>query len=361
MQTEEEELALTIAEMDQIISGKRDKLYSAALKLTMVFCVVSVLLMIAFKINEDFFDANSRIGQLMESVNAQEEEQEYPKINVKVSFKDEKSHKLVIPLDATLDKDNIDVRNEFTKNKYVITLEGYSANLHDDIELTSDSGIMDAVGLYRQNTDVVVEVYCNDTYDCNVELSNNSLSLNFDSIDAGYAAKAVIWLPYSEKKRLALNEWHQKLDKAASENNVKLYITTDMQEEYTQQDVVDFANRINADMVLGIEFDLTDTDKSYMTGICNTMYFVPEHNSAELSILFSEIFYEATELDMTGFYEADSTNPLVSEATVPSAMVKVMLAQKDLESVENEYKLNEKIVTALESTINCAASEWNGD
>ena len=42
---------------------------------------------------------------------------------------------------------------------------------------------------------------------------------------------------------------------------------------------------------------------------------------------------------------------LVSEATVPSALIKISLTQKDMESVESEYQLNGKVVSALEKTI----------
>ena len=54
---------------------------------------------------------------------------------------------------------------------------------------------------------------------------------------------------------------------------------------------------------------------------------------------------------MKGFEEAGSSDVLVSEATVPSALIKISLTQKDMESVESEYQLNGKVVSALEKTI----------
>ena len=54
---------------------------------------------------------------------------------------------------------------------------------------------------------------------------------------------------------------------------------------------------------------------------------------------------------MKGFEEAGSSDVLVSEATVPSALIKISLTQKEMESVEREYQLNEKVVSALEKTI----------
>ncbi len=49
---------------------------------------------------------------------------------------------------------------------------------------------------------------------------------------------------------------------------------------------------------------------------------------------------------------------LVSEATVPSAVIQISLTQKDMESVENEYKLNGKIVEALEKTMEVILQDY---
>lgn len=343
--------ALTRAEEKQAVAKNRDRLYNFTLRAAVVFALCAVLLMTGFKMNEDFFDANSRIGVLMESVNEQENHLTYPKINVTTHLKDEKNAKLVIPLTTSVDIKNVSIREEFTKNKFVITLSGYSENIPDGVELISDSSIMDAVGVYRQNKDVVVEVYCRDQYDYGLAVSNNVLSVSFNGIGEHYAAKAVIWIPYSDRNRLALPEWHQGLEKFAADNNIRLFMASDMQEEYTQSEVIAFANRMKADMVLGVQVEPYDGQQSCLLGVCNTAYFMPGHNSASLSVMMAENFMCLTELEMQGFEEADSNNPLVSEATVPSAMMRITIPQKDKDSVESEYKLNEKIVAALENTM----------
>ena len=343
--------ARTRAEEKLIVAKNRDRLYDLALRATIVFAVCSVVLMVGFKMNEDFFDANSRIGILMGSVSAQEEHTTYTKFNVKAQFRDEKNARLVIPLTASIATKNVSIREEFTKNKFVITLSGYSENISDGVELVSDSNIMNAVGVYRQNKDVVVEVYCRDFYDYVLDVSNNTITVNFANISDDYAAKAVIWIPYSDRGRLSLLEWRQGFEKFAKDNNIRLFMSSDMQEEYTQSEVIAFANQIDADLVLGVEVEPDTGAKSYLMGVCNTSYFIPECSSACLSVMLAENFVRRTEFEIRGFEEADSSEPLVSQATVPSAMMRIVLAQKDRDSVENEYKLNEKIVAALENTI----------
>lgn len=41
----------------------------------------------------------------------------------------------------------------------------------------------------------------------------------------------------------------------------------------------------------------------------------------------------------------------MSEAAVPAAIVRLSLTKKDMASVENEYKINQKIAVSLEDTM----------
>ncbi|MDE6365847.1 MAG: hypothetical protein K2L86_16590 [Lachnospiraceae bacterium] len=223
-----EEGALTRTETEQILSGKRDRIYHWMTTASVVFAVVSVVMMMAFKQHEGVFDASSRIGILMESVNAQEMRASAPKLNVRTTFRDENGKRLVLPLKEPVASSDIHIREEFTQNKYVITLTGYSKYMPNSVELVSDSSIMDAVGVYRQQEDVVVEVYCVDRYDCELVINDNALAVNFQEIGDLYAASAVIWLPYEDRNRLALPEWRQRLEKAASDHQVRLYLAPDM-------------------------------------------------------------------------------------------------------------------------------------
>ncbi len=358
----QEGCALTRAEIEEITAGKRDELYRSLQIAAVSFAVVSGVLTAGFKINEDFFDASSRIGILMESVNTQENSLMAPKLNVRTAFRDEDRSRLVIPLQEPIAVEDVSVREEFVRNKYVITLSGYSEYVPNGVELVSDSTIMDAVGVYRQNEDVVVEVYCGELYDYELAVGNGALTVDFKEIGDSYAASAVVWFPYTDRNRLALPEWRQSIEKFAQDNQIKLYMASDMQEEYTQEDVVSFANRIHADMVLGVQVEESSGQQSYMKGVCNTTYFIPDFNSAHLSVVMAEAFLEsvqgAVQMEMRGFEEGDDSCVLVSEATVPSAVIQISLTQKDMESVENEYKLNGKIVEALEKTMEVILQDY---
>ena len=62
----------------------------------------------------------------MESVNVQEDKLSSPKINVHTNFRDEKKSRLVVPLSVPIEEENVSITEEFTQDKYVLTLSGYS-------------------------------------------------------------------------------------------------------------------------------------------------------------------------------------------------------------------------------------------
>lgn len=343
---------LTSAEQEQIVSQKRDTFYKLSVGAAIVFFVAATSLITAFKINEDFFDANSRLGLLMESINAQEENDAYPKINVKVNFDDRNEAKLVIPLDMLNMDDDIVVREEFTQNKLIIKLTGAAEYLSDGIKITSDSQIMDAVGVYRQNLDVFVEVYCRNSYSYALNNAGGHLTVSFFPLRTNYDAVAVIYLPYEDRNRLALPEWQQSIAEYAAQNRIRLFMAPNMQEPYTEQDVIAFAEKIDADLVLGIEVS-TDADiqQTKGTAICNTTYFMPDFNSAQLSVVFAEAFLTETSFPISGFEEADERTPLVFKAICPASMIKVLQTQKEAESIEAVYQLNEQLVATIIHTL----------
>ncbi len=127
-----------------------------------------------------------------------------------------------------------------------------------------------------------------------------------------------------------------------------------MQEAYTQQEVMEFAEAADADVVLGIQVS-TDTQAQQTTAaaVCNTTYFVPGFNSAQLSVVYAGAFVSETQMPFTGFEEADENTPLVYMAERPAAMLKISQSQKDADSMEAVYKLNEKLVSVIQQTLGC--------
>ena len=356
----EEPPALTQEEKDLIIRKKQDRVYGAALRAAAAFCIVSVMLMTGFKLNEGFFDANSRISILMERLNEEQQKLLQPKLNVRAAFTDEHSSRLAIPLEAPILSQNISVREEFTRNKLVLTLAGASEGISDGLEIVSDSAVMDAVGVYRQGTDVVVEIYCNGTYSWTLENNADKLSIVFGDIKNAYDNIAVVYLPYEDKNRLVMSEWQQALARFSADNSLKLFLSYNMQESYTAADIVDFANSICADMLLGVNVD-TDGSAAYESAqiVYNGTYFIPGFGSAQLAVAAAEAVFEETGLTVAGFRECKDEDIVVKAATVPAAVIEISQPAEDADNIEESYKLNENIIKVLKGTF-AASLEYTG-
>ncbi len=340
------------SEAGQIIAQNRDRLYRHTMVAAIVFCIISAILMAGFKQNEGFFDANSRLGLLLEQINEQDQILSYPKINVKAVYKDERASKLVIRPDMPIESLDIEVREEFTKKKVVITFLEAAEYFADNVQIVSDSAIMDAVGIYRQNKDVVVEVYCKDTYSWTIDSQADKITLQFDALRAAYSGVAVVYQPYADRNRLMIPEWQQSIAEFAANNHMKLFLASNMLEEYTEQEVVTFANTVQADILLGIAVESSETaEQASAVTVCNTTYFIPNFGSTQLAILAAGVFAAETQLVPKGFRECGAEDILVSQAVVPAAFLELTLPASETENVESVYKLNESIVTALMQTL----------
>jgi hypothetical protein len=340
------------------ISERRNRLYNTAVAASIIFVIVLATIMVIFKLNEDYFTDNSRFSMLMDTIGMKEVEVSYPKVNIKVNFNDGGDKSLVIPLQTALTADDVNVRDEFTQKKYVISLSGYEQYIAGDIDLVGDLEIMDAAGAYYQNGNVYVEVYCDGDYDYDVVGGDSSVVVNFYEVDSRYDYKAVVWVPFSDRNRLGIPMFEDELTEYARENGIKLYLASELEDEYSQSDLIEYANNIKADMVIGISVENSTDSDSYMTGICNTAYFMPEYDSARLSVNLVEGFASVMNFDVREFEEADTDWPLVYIATVPAAAIKLSVLESAMETDEDMYKLYENIYYGIENTIDNVVSEW---
>lgn len=326
------------------ISQKRDYLHSVTVKVSMLFLACVAVLVAAFKQYETYLDAADRTGFFREYTDRQEGENDIARVNVRLQPADEKNAGLAIPLTAPADADKVSIREEFTKNKFIITLAGYSEKIAGDLDLVSGTEFTDSVGIYRQGTDLVVEICCKKSCVCELMPQTDALVVNFKDIDECYDRKVIVWFSCENKNVRVPSEWKQRLAQSAGDKRIGLYIADGMMEEYTQKDVIDFANRIHADMAIGVQVKAADTQQAYMECICNPDYFIPEFNSAQLAVIMAEIFSETADIRFSGFGQSGEKDPLVSEAVVPAALIQVFAAQ-------DNTGIAEKIMASVERTI----------
>lgn len=335
--------------MDMI--QKRDRLYRSTVIAAALFAVAVCGLMVCFKCFEDYFDSHGRIAMVAEAALIEQENtivSPIRKRNFPVTVVDEPGAKLVIPFSAQIPKDKITVCEEFTQNKLVITLEDGISYMKEGTVLTSDSAWMEAVGVYRHEDNIVIEVYCQDTCGYQTVYENGTLSLSFLPLREQHERIIVVHTPWNHRSKFLIDEWNQTIQKLQETNKVKIYSAIAMQEEYSNEDVISFANRIHADMVIGMEF--VNAQSADVVTICNPEYFIPEFGNVELAALVEKEYAQTTGLAPLGVKACEEAQEWVMKSGVPTAIAQfqVSLSQKN---VEQTYTLNQKMMKAFENIV----------
>ena len=143
----------------------------------------------------------------------------------------------------------------------------------------------------------------------------------------------------------------------ADKHHMKLYMTCEMMESYTEAEVADFAQRIHADMLLAVKTD-KESENANIETACNTVYFIPEFGNVELAIAMQEEFLNIFKCSTTGIRESDESDELLYRSTVPTAMVCVSEPLLANEKAEDEYLVNQNISTALFNVLKRVVSSY---
>jgi len=340
----------------------RKKIDKIMVLCSLVFAMLSVGLMACFKWQEPYFDAHGRISVQAEAAreNSETNKVSYQR-QIKVEIEDKAEAKLVVPLTDKIGQDVIEVRDEFVKNRLYITIDDSGSCLAEEARLITDSRYLEDVVVYKQNGNTVVEAALRESYDVSVEYLQGLLTLSFTDVRAKYDKIVVLYVPYEELQGVFLSEWtnmwNKSLQDYAAKNNMKLYLTYEMKDAYTEAAVADFAGRVHADMLLGVRTDKQSESANIETA-CNTMYFIPEFGNLELAIAMQEEFLNVFKLSTTGIRESVKEDELLSLSTVPTAMLCIsepILAQ---EKAEDEYAMNQNIATALLNVLKRVVSSY---
>lgn len=324
---------------------KRDKLHRNTLIITGIFAFLAFVLMFVFKRNEVFWEIHALATPTWESSITNPVSGARHSMNV--NFKSEHQSKLVIPLSYPVSNNQITLKEEFTQNKLVVTLHEASDCINEDTTIVTDTRYMEAVGVYKQNSDIVVEIYCNSPYEYTMTKENSSLEIKFEQLRTVYDKVAVIYIPYESRNRLSKAEWQEELYETARQKNMKLYLSYGMQERYTQDDIVSFANRVRADALVGVEF-CNDGSSKKMTAVCNSTYFIPDFGSVQLAGMLGETFKDEINMNFEGIRECHDDECIVKDAIVPAAMIVA-------DGMDDSFDLD--IMTALCQTLDRIAQQ----
>lgn len=330
----------------------QQKNYIVTFVSTAVFAVLSLILMIVFKTNEEYFDTHGRLGTLaqteQQSIILETTKASSYKRNIKVTVDDRHEGRLILPLTSDVPEENISIREEFANGKIVLNLKDVADFVENDTAIVTDSWLMDAVGLYKQDDDVILEIYESMPLGIKLSCTNSQLIIDFDQLNNMYDYIAVIYIPFEKKDRLYSEEWISQLSGIAGENK-KIYFASAMREVYTAEQVLNFANSIQADTLIEIDYEDTN-DPEHIDITYNADYFIPDFSSADLAILERKVLEEKTGMNVGAFIEAGEDDILVKEARLAAAKASFYI-ETDRESIEERYTLNHNVMEAITSMI----------
>lgn len=333
------------------ITQKRERLYRGTVITAVLFALATCGLLVCFKSFEAYFDSHGRIAVVAEAALVGQDSVTSTSIrkkNFSVTVLDEPGAKLVIPFTAQIPKNKITICEEFVQNKLVIILEDGITYMEEGTVLTSDSAWMEAVGVYKNDGDIVIEVYCQEFCGYETVYENGMLTLSFLPLREQYEKVMVVYTPWENRSSLLMNEWNQCILKLQENYQVKIFSTLGLQEEYHSKDVVSFANRVRADVLIGME--LVDTNATEVVTLCNPDYFIPEFGNVELAALMQQEYVKKTGMTAIGVKACEDIYDWLKKSWVPTALTQfqVSLSQKN---IEQTYTLNQKMMEALENIV----------
>ena len=337
---------------------KRDRFYRGTLIATVLFTLMACGLMIWFKTKEAYFDSHGRIAVVAEAALAGQDNFSASNIykkNFSVQIVDEPESKLKVPLLTQVSGDKITISEEFTQNKLVITLKDGASYMEEGETLMSDSSWMEAVGVYQHEGDIVIEVYCQNPCAYQYTCDNKTVTLSFLPIREQYDKVVVVYTPWENRSSLLTNEWNQAIQKLEEAYHIKIYSTIFVKEEYTDEDMINFANHVHADMVIGME--LVEAETKNAVTICNAAYFIPEFGNVELAAIQEQEYAEKTQLEASGFQKCEDKQSWLTKSAVPAALTQLRIPLNQ-QSAEQTYALNQKMMEALGSIVKQVAETY---
>lgn len=331
---------------------------------SVVFALLSVGLMICFKWQESYFDAHGRISIQAEAARENSETGKtiiYNKRQINIEIEDKAQAKLIIPLADKIGQDVISVYEDFVKGKLYITIADSGSCLASQAMLITDSRYLEDVIVYKQNGNTIIEATTKDSYYYSIDYVQGQLALEFSNVREMFGKIVVLYVPYEELQGVFLSEWTQTWNKSlqdyADKQNMKLYMTYELKDAYTEAEVAAFAGRIHADMLLAVKTDKTAEMENIETA-CNTVYFIPEFGNVELATIMQEAFLNVFKLPTTGIRESGKEDELLYYSTVPSAMICISEPVLAHEKAEDEYAINQNIATALLEVLKSVVSSY---
>lgn len=341
----------------------RDRLYQKLVICTILFACLSIGLCFIYVKNVSFFETHGKIGYLAEieqqAVEMENSRKLYSKKHIAVNIVDEPAAQLIIPFSDEITEAQISIREDFLNHKLIITLKDEEQIISANAKIVSDSKFMNAMSLYQQREDTVIELFCKDIYAYQYTLEDGEFIISFSDLKDQYERMAVIYVPYDKKDSFSSEEWLNDVKALAEKEGCKAFICPQMQELYTQEEIVAFANQMRVDYLLAVDVD-TDAEQTGLKVVCNPRYFIPDFHSVDLGMLMGQKIMEKTGLPIIDVISCNKEDIMISEALMPAATINISMARNSIQSIEEEYSFYHRVMEGITLSLTEILTEKNG-
>ena len=260
----------------------------------------------------------------------------------------ENTNYFCIPIPSDVRVEEVTIENHYMDRQLWVSIDPEKM-LEEDVFYESNSvyGNCEKVvdGYFEvEDGKVCLRFQLTDVYEYHSIFENNTLYIEFVSPKEVYDKIVVIDPAYGREdtggatetilaKDITLNvakALKDKLDKT----DIKVYYTRMDDSNPAAEYRVRLADSTRADMLIRIEVNSAESSKKYGTeAVYNSRFFIPGFGSVELADLLEREVVTAIRGKANGLVEAEQTDTVVSEATVPAAAIKVGYLTNGQESI----------------------------
>jgi len=232
---------------------------------------------------------------------------------------------LCIPLEGTTTDDKLKLEADYVEQQLCITIQDQEENFYSQNKVTGNTSAVNKILWNYKKNDTKLLIQLNGVYEHNAFCKNNVLYLEFTKPRESYD-KIVVVDAGNQHEQITTNIT-KKLREKLSQNqtDLKVYYTGMDNTDTTLEKKIAFANQLKADMFVSVQVldEESYPEKKGVQAICNPAFFIPELNSVSLSDLLEQNVCQKTGASANGILEGSEEDVLVTEATVPAAIIQV--------------------------------------
>lgn len=327
----------------------QDKLMKKTMTLCSVFVAAAMAVMLYFCANKVVVVADVAQDEVVQAAEAGSDRTELVdgnRIGIDRSSKNTNYFCIPIPPDVRIEE--VTIENHYMDRQLWVSIESEKMRREDTFyESNYVYGNCEEVvdGHFEtEDKKICLRFQLTDVYEYHSIFENNTLYIEFvppkevyDKIvvidpaygreDTGTATETVLAKDITLNVAKALKE---KLDGT----DIKVYYTRMDDSNPAEEYRVRLADSTRADMLIRIEVSSAESSKQYGTeAVYNSRFFIPGFGSVELADLLEREVVTAIRGKANGLLEAEQTDTVISEATVPAAAIKVGYLTNGQESI----------------------------